>query len=526
MSFDVLLKNGKIADGSGNPWFRGDVAVRAGRIEAVGPRVPGEAAEIVDASPYVVCPGFIDAHTHSDYVFFIDPTAQSKVRQGVTTEVIGNCGMSGAPYLGGAKEKLLPASRGFVPFWGSVPEYLEALAKQPKPVNVAPLVGHGTLRAAVVGHQDRPATPEELSRMAALLAEGLQAGAVGMSTGLYFAPGAYATLPELVELARVAGRTGAPVTSHIRDEGSRSVGFLAAVREIIQIGRQAGAPVHISHIKAFGPDTWHTAGEVLHLIESARRGDVDVTCDQYPYDTTGGGLAADTLPYAFQAGKSPAQVSEALRTAALRDAIRAEVAANIQKRGGPGVLTLSTYLADPSLEGQTLAAICERRRADPADAVMDLIAAGYEAHWNCRSLSPQDVDAFLRYPATMVGSDGSSLSIEGPLSGGNPHPRNFGAFPRVLREYVRERGVLPLEEAIRKMTSLPAQRFSLRDRGRLQAGLWADVVLLDLDAVQDASFERPKQYPAGIPFVMVNGRWVVKNGIFTGNLPGQLAQRQ
>jgi len=362
--------------------------------------------------------------------------------------------------------------------------------------------------------------------MAALLAEGLQAGAVGMSTGLYFAPGAYATLPELVELARVAGRTGAPVTSHIRDEGSRSVGFLAAVREIIQIGRQAGAPVHISHIKAFGPDTWHTAGEVLHLIESARRGDVDVTCDQYPYDTTGGGLAADTLPYAFQAGKSPAQVSEALRTAALRDAIRAEVAANIQKRGGPGVLTLSTYLADPSLEGQTLAAICERRRADPADAVMDLIAAGYEAHWNCRSLSPQDVDAFLRYPATMVGSDGSSLSIEGPLSGGNPHPRNFGAFPRVLREYVRERGVLPLEEAIRKMTSLPAQRFSLRDRGRLQAGLWADVVLLDLDAVQDASFERPKQYPAGIPFVMVNGRWVVKNGIFTGNLPGQLAQRQ
>ena len=525
MPFDVLVQHARVIDGTGNPWFRGDIAIRAGRIEAVAPHLPTDAAEIVDASPYVACPGFIDAHTHSDYVFFIDPTAQSKVRQGVTTEVIGNCGMSGAPYFGGAKEKLLPSSRGFVPTWESVPEYLDALARQRKTVHLAPLIGHGTLRAAVVGHEDRPATAEELSRMAALLAEGLQAGAVGMSTGLYFAPGAYATLPELVELARVAGRHGVVLTSHIRDEGSRSVGFIAAVQEIIQIGRRAEAPVHVSHIKAFGPDTWHTAGEVLRILDAARRGGVDVTCDQYPYDTTGGGLAADTLPYGFQAGKSPTQVSEALRLPAVRAAIRAEVAANIQKRGGPGVLTLSTYPADPGLEGETLAAICDRRGADPPDVVMDLIADGYEAHWNCRSLSPQDVDAFLRYPPTMIGSDGSSLSTEGPLSGGNPHPRNFGAFARVLREFVRERGVLSLEEAIRKMTSLPAQRFSLRDRGRLQPGMRADLVLLDVDAVQDATFERPKQYPAGIPWVMVGGRWVIRETKFTGKLPGELAQR-
>jgi N-acyl-D-amino-acid deacylase len=525
MPFDVLVQNARVIDGTGNPWFRGDVAIRAGRIEAVAPHLPAEAREIVDASPYVACPGFIDAHTHSDFVFFVDPTAQSKVRQGVTTEVIGNCGMSGAPYFGGATEKLLPSPRGFVPTWESIPEYLDALARQPKPVHLAPLVGHGTLRAAVVGHQDRPATADELSRMAALLSEALQAGAVGMSTGLYFAPGAYATLPELVELARIAGRHGALLTSHIRDEGSRSVGFVAAVHEIIQIGRRAEAPVHISHIKAFGPDTWHAAGEVLRILDAARRSGVDVTCDQYPYDTTGGGLAADTLPYGFQGGKSPVQVSEALRLPAVRTAIRAEVAANIQKRGGPSVLTLSSYPADPGLEGETLAAICDRRRADPADVVMDLLADGYEAHWNCRSLSPQDVDAFLRYPATMIGSDGSSLSTEGPLAGGNPHPRNFGAFPRVLRAYVRERGVLPLEEAIRKMTSLPAQRFSLRDRGRLQAGMRADLVLLDVEAVQDATFERPKQYPAGIPWVMVGGQWVVREGRFTGELPGELARR-
>jgi N-acyl-D-amino-acid deacylase len=344
-----------------------------------------------------------------------------------------------------------------------------------------------------------------------------------MSTGLYFAPGAYATLPELVELTRLAGRHGGLVTSHIRDEGSRSVGFLAAVHEIIQIGRQAETPVHISHIKAFGPDTWHSSGEVLRVIDAARRAGVDVTCDQYPYDTTGGGLAADTLPYAFQSGKSPAQISEALRAGEIRAAIRAEVAANIQKRGGPSVLTIATYPADPSLEGRTLEAICDLRGAHPAEVVMGLLAESADAKWNCRSLSPQDVDAFLRYPATMIGSDGSSLSTEGPLSGGNPHPRNFGAFPRVLREYVRERGVLPLEEAIRKMTSLPAQRFSLRDRGRLQAGLWADVVLLDLDAMQDATFEYPRRYPDGIPFVMVNGQWVVKHSAFTGTLPGLLA---
>ncbi len=525
MPFDVLVQHARVIDGTGNPWFRGDVAIRAGRIEAVAPHLPADAVEIIDASPYVVCPGFIDAHTHSDFVFFIDPTAQSKVRQGVTTEVTGNCGMSGAPCFGGAKEKLLLTSRGFVPSWQSIPEYLDALARQPKPVHLAPLVGHGTLRAAVVGHQDRPATPEELSRMAGLLSEGLQAGAVGMSTGLYFAPGAYATLPELVELARVAGRHGALLTSHIRDEGSRTVGFVAAVHEIIQIGRRAEAPVHISHIKAFGPDTWHTSGEVLRILDAARRSGVDVTCDQYPYDTTGGGLAADTLPYDFQGGKSPAQVSEALRLPTVRAAIRAEVAANIQKRGGPSELTLSTYPADPSLEGETLEALCDRRQADPPDVVMDLIADGYDAHWNCRSLSPQDVDAFLRYPATMIGSDGSSLSVEGPLSGGNPHPRNFGAFPRVLREYVRERGVLPLEEAIRKMTSLPAQRFCLRDRGRLQTGLRADLMLLDVDAIQDATFERPKQYPAGIPWVMVGGQWVVRETRFTGNLPGELARR-
>jgi N-acyl-D-amino-acid deacylase len=335
MSIEILLKNGKVIDGTGSSWFRADVAVADGRIQAVAPCVQGDAGEVLDVSRYFVCPGFIDAHTHSDYVFFIDPTAQSKVRQGVTTEVIGNCGMSGAPFFGGAREKLLPAPGGFVPFWASVPEYLEALQKQPKTVNLAPLIGHGTLRTAIVGHEDRPPTTDELTRMKDCLAEGLEAGAVGLSTGLYFVPGNFASQQELVELACIAGRHGTVVTSHIRDEGSRTVGFIPSVREIVHIGREARTPVQISHIKAFGPDTWHASGEVVRILDTARAEGIDVTCDQYPYDTTGGGLAADTLPYSFQSGKTPKQISEALRMPAVQGSIKEAVAMNIQKRGGP-----------------------------------------------------------------------------------------------------------------------------------------------------------------------------------------------
>ena len=525
MSFEILLKHGRVIDGKGNPWFRGDVAIADGRIRAMGPRVQADAREELDVSRYVVCPGFIDAHTHSDYVFFVDPTAQSKVRQGVTTEVIGNCGMSGSPHFGGAREKVF-APGGFVPFWESIPEYVGALEKQPKPVNLVPLIGHGTLRSAIVGHEDRPPKPDELRRMKACLAEGLEAGAAGLSTGLYFAPGSFAAQSELVELAVVAAHHGTVMTSHIRDEGSRSVGFVPAVQEIMQIGREARAPIQISHIKAFGPDTWDASGEVIRILEAARAEGIDVTCDQYPYDTTGGGLAADTLPYSFQSGKTPKQVSEALLKPAIRDAVKDAIATNIQKRGGPGVLTIATYPADPTLEGQTLQQICDSRRRDPSEVLMDMLSHGYEAKWNCRSLSQLDVDTFLKYPATMIGSDGSSLSTEGPLSRGNPHPRNFGAFPRVINEYVRRRSVLSLEEAIRKMTSLPAQRFSLKDRGTLAEGMWADIVILDVEAVRDATFEHPKQYPTGIPSVMVNGKWVIKDNEFTGNLPGSLARRK
>jgi N-acyl-D-amino-acid deacylase len=524
--YDVLIRNARIIDGRGNPWYRGQVAVRDGRIAAVGWSVAGEAAETIDAGGLVVCPGFIDTHTHSDFVFFVDPTAQSKVRQGVTTEVTGNCGMSAAPLDGAARHMARILASGFKPHWTGVQEYLELVARQPKTVNLAPLVGHANLRMAVIGMEDRRAGAGELERMRGVLAEAMEAGAFGLSMGLYFSPGNYAGREELTALISAAGRHGAPTACHIRDEGAKSVGFIPALQEFIALGREAGAPIHISHLKAFGPEVWGVSPQVLEMIEAARVEGLDVTCDQYPYAASGGLIAQDTLPTKAVRGMGPEEVSRAARDPAFRAAVIAEVRSNVRKRGGAERLTIANFGADHSLEGKTLQRIAEERGREPAEVVLDLIAAVYEADWISQSMSQDDVDRIIRYPWTMIGSDGNSLSVEGPLAEGNPHPRNFGSFPRVLRDYVRDRKVLRLEDAVRKMTSLPAQRFAIRDRGTLEEGNWADLVLFDLEAVKDASFENPKLYPAGIPYVMVNGQWVIRDGSFTGSLPGRLARRR
>jgi N-acyl-D-amino-acid deacylase len=526
MGYDVLIRNAKIIDGRGNPWYRGDIAVRDGRIAALGHSLSGGAAETIDAGELTACPGFIDTHTHSDFVFFVDPTAQSKVRQGVTTEVTGNCGMSAAPLIEAARHMSRILSAGFEPGWKSVAQYLEMVARQPKTVNLAPLIGHANLRMAVIGMEDRRAEQRELAQMRKLLREGLEAGAFGLSMGLYFSPGNYAGKEELTALISVAGEHGAPTACHIRDEGVKSVGFIPALQEFIALGREAGSPIHVSHLKAFGPDVWGISPQVLEMIEAARVEGLDVTCDQYPYAASGGLIAQDTLPTEAVRGMGPEEVSQAARDPAFRAKVIAEVRSNVRKRGGADRLTLANFSADPSLEGKTLQRIAEERGREPAEVVLDLIADVYEADWVCQSMSQEDVDRIIRYPWTMVGSDGNSLSVEGPLAEGNPHPRNFGSFPRVLGSYVRDRKVLRLEDAVRKMTSLPAQRFGIRDRGVLAEGNWADLVLFDLPAVTDAGFERPKQYPEGIPHVMVNGQWVIRDGEFTGSLPGRLASRR
>lgn len=525
MVYDVLFKNGRIIDGRGNPWYKGNVAIKDGQIAGLG-IIKGKATEEIDLKEKYICPGFIDTHTHSDIVFFINSSAQSKVRQGVTTEVTGNCGMSAAPYSGKAKDYLLNIDD-FVPFWETIEEYLEAISSQPKTVNLAPLIGHGTLRAAVVGLENRPATEEELYEMNRLLCKGLEKGAFGLSTGLYFSPGSYAQRKELVELARTTIKYGTVLASHIRDEGVRTVGFISAVKEIIDIARSSGAALQISHIKAFGPDVWGLSEDVLDLIEDARVRGIDIGCDQYPYTATGGSMAADTLPTSYQSGKTLKEIAEELKDKKIRETIKNKVAINIEKRGGAANQTVVEYSINHDFEGKTLQEISEIMEKSPADTLIDmLIESKSKVPWISYALSSDDVDNFIKYPGTMICSDGASLSIEGVLSQGHPHPRNFGTFPRVLKNYVKERGILKLEDAIRKMTSLPAQKFNLYKRGVLEEGYWADIVVFDLDLITDASFEKPKQYPDGIFQVLVNGKFVIKDKDFTGILPGRVARRK
>ncbi|MFO7918505.1 MAG: amidohydrolase family protein, partial [Anaerolineae bacterium] len=310
MAYDWLIEKAKIVDGRGNPWFKGSVAIRDDRIAAVGRKVEGQAEQHVDAQGMYLCPGFIDTHTHSDFSFFVDPTAQSKIRQGVTTEITGNCGGSAAPWMGAGRRP--NRALGVDVTWTTMEEYIQTLVDRDKTLNHAPLVGQGTIRGAVVGREDRPPSEEEMAEMERLLNESLEAGAAGMSLGLYFAPGMYATHGELVRMFRIVGEHGKVVAAHIRDEGTYTVGFVNAVKEFVGLGRESGAPVHISHLKAHGPEVWGTSEEVLELIDEARAEGVEVTADQYPYEASGGGLIPDTLPHAFQAGRSAEDISRDL----------------------------------------------------------------------------------------------------------------------------------------------------------------------------------------------------------------------
>ncbi|MFO7918176.1 MAG: amidohydrolase family protein, partial [Anaerolineae bacterium] len=455
-----------------------------------------------------------------DFSFFVDPTAQSKIRQGVTTEITGNCGGSAAPWMGAGRRP--NRALGVDVTWTTMEEYIQTLVDMDKTLNHAPLVGQGTIRNAVVGREDRASSEKEMIGMERLLAESLEAGAVGMSLGLYFAPGMYAIHEELVRLFRIVGEHGKVVAAHIRDEGTYTVGFVNAVKEFVGLGRESGVPVHISHLKAHGPEVWGTSEEVLELIDEARAQGVEVTADQYPYEASGGGLIPDTLPHAFQAGRSTEDISRDLARPETRAELHDAVETAIARRGGADRLFMSTHPKEEVL-GKSIQQLSEERGTDPASVVMDLLveSEGERAGWTCFSMHPDDVERFMRYPAVMVGSDGSSLSTEGPLSRGNPHPRNFGTHARILGLYVRDKGVLRFEDAVRKMTSLPAQTFGIAERGAAIPGNRADLVLFDLEEVTYAGFEQPKEYPEGIPYVMCNGQWVIAEGEFTGNLPGR-----
>ena len=536
---DVLIQGGKVIDGTGAPWFRADVALRDGKIAAVE-RMPAtgqtdqlegvEAATVLDATGCFITPGFIDPHTHSDLPLLVNPPAESQIRQGVTTVVIGNCGSSPAPVgpLNGAflnrRIGERAAGQGLRRDWRTFGEYCDRLRRQGVAVNVAPLAGHGALRGEVMGMERRSPTTGELAAMRRLLEEALDDGVFGLSTGLIYPPSSYADTDEIVALAEVAARRGGLYFSHIRGEGDT---LLDAVDEAIEIGRRAAVPVQIAHHKAARPPNWGKTAQTLEMMQAARTSGVDVAYDAYPYIASSSSLGS-LLPDWAHAGGSSALLAR------LRSPVERErVVAGIRERAA-GMEGWHTFVvswvptaAHKSWEGQTIEQIGAALGLAGEETVAHVLdTLGGAAHMVYFQLDEVDVRRVLAHPLGMIGSDGSVAAPYGPLSEGKPHPRSYGTHPRVLGRYVRELGLLTWEEAIRKMTSAPAQRLGLAAKGIVRPGLDADLVVFDPATVSDrATFDEPHQYPDGINHVLVNGELVVSGGNHLGTLPGQVLTR-
>ncbi|HYO12375.1 MAG TPA: D-aminoacylase [Thermoanaerobaculia bacterium] len=496
-TFDLLLRGGTVVDGSGAPAFRADVGIRDGRIVRVGDLKEASAKRTIDATGHVVAPGFIDVHTHADDLAN-KARAENFVRMGVTTLVAGNCGSSA-----------LDVAKAF-----------EEIGKAGVAVNFATLLGHGTVREAVMGRERRAPTPAEMAKMKALVAKAMEDGAAGLSTGLQYVPGVYAEPGEIVELARVACRAGGVYASHMRNEGTEIEG---AVAETIDAGEKAGCPVQISHLKIDSPSRWGASAQALALIDSARGRGVDVQADQYAYTAAASSLSIRFPDWALEGGEE--RTRQRLDDEETWRRIREEMKDLLAARGFTDLsfAVVASYPSDPTLVGLTMKQVGERLLGDgSADAQLEaarrMLRAG-GAGMVYHLMADGDVERILRHPWVGIASDGAVVE---PGSG-RPHPRASGNNARVLAVYVREKKVIGLEEAVRKMTSLPAARFRLAGRGLVKEGHAADIVVFDPAAVRDdATFEAPLAFARGIPAVIVNGVPVVDGSVHTGARPGQV----
>ena len=525
---DLKIEGATVVDGTGTAGGRTDVGILDEAIVALGDLSREVAGRTLTASGKIVTPGFIDMHSHSDWTLWANRRAESKVRQGVTTEVVGNCGFSPAPastaHLGDLRGFALALPRGLEFRWRSVAEYLAAFDAQGTALNVVQLIGHGALRIAVMGFARREPTAAELGEMQRLLAAGMEAGAAGLSTGLIYAPGSYATTEEIVALARVAARHRGLYASHIRGEGAT---LLDAVAEAIRVGRDADVPVQLSHIKAAGRPNWGNVPKALALVDAACAEGLDVMADVYPY-TASSTLLRTLLPaWALEGGLDA--MKGRLAEADVRARIREELTVSptgqsLVDRVGWDNVMISSCPRRTEAEGRRLSELATAWRRDPFDVVAELLAADDgQAHVVMFQLDERDLREALAHPRVMIGSDGSALVPHGELGAGKHHPRSYGTFPRVLGRYARDERVLSLPQAVQKMTELPARRLGLRDRGVIRVGAKADLVVLDARAVADvATYDDPHRYPRGIEHVLVNGSFVIRHGEHTGSLPGRL----
>jgi N-acyl-D-amino-acid deacylase len=528
MTFDLVLRGGTLYDGSGRPGMRADLAIVDDRIAAVG-EVPGVARREIDVAGLAVAPGFIDIKTHSDFTLPINPKAESKVRQGVTTEVIGHCGFSVAPILPGKVALLrdyLSPSAPWLPFREqNFPQYLDSFPATA--VNAGMLVGHNTLRLMVMGMDNRIPSSTELKAMCDLLEEALQAGALGLSSGLFTAPGSYADAGEIIALCEIVRRYNGGYFTHIRDESNK---VLEALQEAIDVAETCGVHVEIVHFKCSGLDNWGKAPHALAMIADAKARGFDVDCDAYPY-TAGSNPLKNLLPQWVQDGGVSVMLAR-LAQPETRDRIRADIACDGLNNWGRieswACVQISVSPHLPQNARRTIADLARERNLDPIELVCDyLIEDRAATRVLVDAISEDDVRDILRYPSALVGSDGNCVATYGVTGQGTPHPRFYGTFPRVVGRYVDELKLLPLELALHKMTGATARALRLADRGLLKAGFCADITIFDPADFKDrATYADPHQYPSGTrTSVLVNGVLVVENATHTGALPGKVLRR-
>jgi N-acyl-D-aspartate/D-glutamate deacylase len=480
--FDVLIRNGRVMDGTGNPWLRADIGIRGDRIAAIGRLADGTARRIIDAADRLVTPGFIDVHSHA-----AEGLARPQLRQGRPLLAQGITTIVANPDGGGPVDLAAQRTR------------LESGGLGP---NVALLIGHGSVRREVLGNANRAPTGEELERMRTLVRRGMSEGAFGLSSGLFYTPGSFAKIEEVIALARVAGERGGVYTSHIRDEANYNIGLVASVQEVVRVAEEANVVGIVTHMKALGPDNWGLSVAATSRIDGARARGVQVFADQYPYEASSTNLRAALLP----GGIDPTEAS---------------VRENLKRRGGPDSIQIAVFKPDPSLEGQTLAQIAASRKASPEETAMELISRG-SASIVSFNMSEADIRHIMTRPYTMASSDGGLILP----SEGKPHPRDYGAFARRLAVYVRERNVVALEFAIRSMTTLPASVFSIKDRGMLREGAFADLAIFDPAKIRDvATYADPHHVAEGMSYVLVNGVVVVDDAKFTEALPGRVLRK-
>lgn len=519
MELDLKIEGGRVADGTGAPLRVADVGVRGGVITEVGNLAGADARLTIDARGRIVCPGFIDAHSHSDSYLLLVPTSTSKLYQGVTTEVVGNCGASAAPLLGHAR---LPSDWEDKPFpgrWKTMAEYRSLLESVKPAVNVVMLAGHGKIRAAVMGYEGRPARPDEVWEMTALLERAMDEGARGMSTGLIYAPGMYAEPAEIAALAGVVARRSGIYTTHMRSEGPR---LLEALEETLDVARASGVRVQVSHLKTSGKANWGLLDPALEKLNAARDSGLEVAADRYPYTASNTDLDVIFPAWAAEGGRDA--VLARLRNPLVRATLRAELLANRpEDYWGTIVIGSTSHPDHAGLQGMPLDQAAETLGLEPVDAALRLIDKD-ELRTGAFffGMSEANMWRILAEPWVMIGSDASLRSPTGLLSRDYPHPRAYGTFPRFLRAALDGRTV-PLPEAIRKMTFLPARQFRLADRGVLKAGAAADVVVFDPDRVRDtADFPAPHALAEGIDVVMVNGVMTLEAGRLSGNHGGRV----